>query len=68
MKKLTINQLKSVFRTVLRRNLNTTQWNINQQVVEGNETRFLKKEYMKFKPKKKENKMNEFEQYVESLI
>lgn len=67
MKKITVHQLKSVFRSVFGRSPREAQYNISGLVVQGNELRFLKKEYNKFKPKRT-NKINEFREYLESKI
>lgn len=67
MKKITVHQLKSVFRSVFGRNPREAQYNINQVIVEGSELRFLKKEYKRFKPQGT-NKINEFREYLESKI
>lgn len=67
MKKITVHQLKSVFKSVFGRKPKRAQYDINQLVVEGNELRFLKKEYNRFKSKGT-NKINEFREYLESKI
>jgi len=67
MKKSTINNLKRVFVSIFGREPKKTQWNVNQQVVEGNELRFLKKAYKNYN-KKGRNKMEEFSQYLRAKL
>ena len=67
MKKSTKIQLNNLFYLAFNRNPRPTQWNIKQEVTEGNEMRFFKKMYNSFRPLGN-NKMLEFQEFISSKI